>query len=177
MTTAIYQPTQTALSNLFHAQEKLDHVIENKFPRGDEDRLELKILALLTEVGEALNEFREFKFWSQDRKRREGKLIPELVDIFHFLLSIGIEIGHTDLDIFVLYEAESPLEAFGEMYLKANNLLFSRLYNLEVDHVSLELAFAAYYQLLERLGYTWHDIELAYNRKNEENHTRQETAY
>lgn len=170
-------PTQTQLANLFHAQQKLDQVIENKFPRREEDRLELKILALLTEISEALNEFREFKFWSEDRSRRNGPLIEELVDILHFMLGIGIETGHTDLEIFTLHEAENELEAFGEMYLKSNSLLFSHSYNLEIDHVTLELTFAAYYQLIEKLGYTWNHVERAYNQKNEKNHIRQETAY
>lgn len=177
MTMPATQPTQTALKVLFNTQEALDRVIEERFPRGKEDRLELKIYALLTEIGEALNEFREFKFWSQDRERRNAKLVEELVDILHFLLSIGIETGHTDLEIFAAHDAQTELEAFGEMYLKANSFLFSYNYNLEIEAANMEIAFSAYYQLIEKLGYTWSYIEKAYHGKNEKNHVRQFTAY
>ncbi|MGE7621714.1 dUTP diphosphatase [Viridibacillus sp. NPDC096237] len=59
------------LSKLFEAQRELDDYIEQQHPvQPGEDRLSKKILALLVELGECANEFRGFKFWSNDRKPR-----------------------------------------------------------------------------------------------------------
>lgn len=62
---------QASLKELFEIQAGLDSEIDLKHPvRNDEDRLEKKHTALLVELGEMMNEVREFKFWSTDRKRR-----------------------------------------------------------------------------------------------------------
>ncbi|EIJ79149.1 dUTPase [Bacillus methanolicus PB1] len=59
------------LSKLFELQRKLDDNIEKKHPRQPgEDRLAKKILALYSELGELLNEWREFKYWSYDQEPR-----------------------------------------------------------------------------------------------------------
>lgn len=58
------------LSKLFKKQKKLDdHIIAEKGLQGL-DLLDKKILALLTELGELANEWRGFKFWSEDQESR-----------------------------------------------------------------------------------------------------------
>ena len=62
------------LSKLFEMQAKLDAYIERKHPRKEnEDRLVKKILAFQVELGELANEWRGFKFWSNDQKPRMEK--------------------------------------------------------------------------------------------------------
>ncbi|OMC87444.1 hypothetical protein BK128_08435 [Viridibacillus sp. FSL H7-0596] len=57
------------LTKLFEAQAALDRDIELHHPVEDgEDRLSKKILALLVELGECANEWRGFKFWSNDQE-------------------------------------------------------------------------------------------------------------
>lgn len=60
------------LQKLFEAQAELDAFIEQQHPTlPGENRLEKKVLALLVELGECANEWRGFKFWSNDQKPRE----------------------------------------------------------------------------------------------------------
>jgi len=59
------------LKALFETQAKLDADILAKHPvQPGEDRLSKKILALQVELGECANEWRGFKFWSNDQKPR-----------------------------------------------------------------------------------------------------------
>lgn len=56
---------------LFDAQEQLDADIAEHHPvQEGEDRLSKKVLALLVELGECCQEWRGFKFWSNDQKAR-----------------------------------------------------------------------------------------------------------
>jgi len=58
------------LLKMFETQQKLDdHIVVEKGLEGV-DLLEKKILALLTELGELANEWRGFKFWSEDQDSR-----------------------------------------------------------------------------------------------------------
>lgn len=57
-------------TKLYKAQKKLDdHIVKEKGLQGV-DLLDKKILALLAELGELLNEWRGFKFWSEDLEPR-----------------------------------------------------------------------------------------------------------
>lgn len=57
------------LTKLFEMQKVLDQDIERNHPIVEgEDRLSKKILALLVELGECANEWRGFKFWSNDQE-------------------------------------------------------------------------------------------------------------
>lgn len=62
------------LQKLFEAQAELDAYIEQQHPTQDsENRLEKKVLALLVELGECANEWRGFKFWSNDQEPKTGE--------------------------------------------------------------------------------------------------------
>lgn len=64
------------LAKLFEMQRQLDERIEQKHPRQEgEDRLAKKILALMVELGELANEWRGFKFWSNDQNPRTTKIV------------------------------------------------------------------------------------------------------
>lgn len=57
------------LKPLFEMQKVLDYRIEQEHPRQEgEDRLAKKLLALQVELGECANEWRGFKFWSNNQK-------------------------------------------------------------------------------------------------------------
>jgi len=65
------------LKKLFDLQRQLDERIEQEHPRHPrEDRLEKKILALMVEIGELANEWRGFKFWSNNQEPRTEVKIP-----------------------------------------------------------------------------------------------------
>lgn len=58
------------LSKLFKAQKKLDDRIVKEKGLEGQDLLDEKILALQVELGELANEWRGFKFWSEDQEPR-----------------------------------------------------------------------------------------------------------
>lgn len=104
------------LKKLFEAQADLDkHIIEKKGLQGV-DLLPNLILALQVELGECANEWRGFKYWSDDQEPRinvpyhtlsaniytgekfpdveyKNLLLEEYVDCLHFILSIGNYLG------------------------------------------------------------------------------------
>jgi dimeric dUTPase (all-alpha-NTP-PPase superfamily) len=64
------------LRELFEIQAGLDaEILKNHPIQPGEDRLEKKHAALLVELGEMFNEWRAFKFWSDDQKPRTFKRI------------------------------------------------------------------------------------------------------
>lgn len=56
------------LNKLFAAQKELDAHIEREKELEGQDLLDKKILALQVELGELANEWRGFKFWSENQK-------------------------------------------------------------------------------------------------------------
>lgn len=59
------------LTKLFETQKQLDDRIIEKHGLQDMDRLPYLVLALQVELGECANEWRGFKYWSEDRERGE----------------------------------------------------------------------------------------------------------
>lgn len=110
------------LEKLFVMQKELDARIEQEHPhRNGENRLESKSLALLVELGEAANEYRVFKFWSNDQYTRVG-LLEKLVDCLHFILSIGNDVdakAHNMLDIMGYENFNRPIRGFNITYFYA----------------------------------------------------------
>lgn len=64
------------LQKLFEMQAKLDADITANHPvQKGENRLEKKVMALLVELGECANEWRGFKFWSNDQESRTEEIV------------------------------------------------------------------------------------------------------
>lgn len=180
------------LSKLFEMQQELDGYIEREHPRKPkEDRLAKKILALLVELGELANEWRDFKFWSYDQKPRtkmhktyssvlgieknySNPLLEEYVDCLHFILSIGLE-----LNIPVIYGTKTKWDELtsDETDITQQFLLVFENVNRLVHPIDWINLFEEFYILGELLGFTWEQIEQAYMSKNAENHARQKNGY
>lgn len=181
------------LSKLFETQRVLDERIELEHPPVEgEDRLAKKILALQVELGECANEWRGFKFWSNDQEPRmkvlkhevmNGEdqyfypLLEEYVDCLHFILSIGL---HLDAEI----EAMERLIGFNSRPDRDTTFVFSKVFNNLSSMIFSEEVEGHYYnafqwlmELGHKLGFTWEQIEQAYYDKNVINHTRQNTGY
>jgi len=184
------------LSKLFEMQRQLDEKIEREHPRQpDEDRLAKKILALMVELGELANEWRGFKFWSEDQIPRtrvlvnrttddigfkyigpehiKNPLLEEYVDCLHFILSIGLDI--TDPELIELREIDKA-ETITEQFIMIFDAV-GELYEFEYEHWDYESLLIKFVDLGEMLGFTWKQIEEAYMRKNAVNHHRQENGY
>jgi len=190
------------LVKLFDAQRKLDEHITRKKGLEGQDLFAKKILALLVELGELANEWRGFKFWSNNQeprtrhvepdiehfdKTREARwkesnpLLEEYVDCLHFILSIGLELG--------IDEVADELE-FKKHYFLSSNTTLSCFIGLNYDIANLyyqrddednvylyESIFSEVISLGEMLGFTWEQVEEAYFQKNAINHERQENGY
>lgn len=184
------------LARLFETQRMLDdRIIKEKGLEG-QDLLPMKILALQVELGELANEWRGFKFWSEDRKPRgqgtyleyrtidaggnrwvtKNPLLEEYVDCLHFILSIGNEIGANE---FLRTRSDWSFMCATDI-TAIFNTLFKVDWTKALDG-SLEneyfSGFEYFMTLGEVLDFTWEEVEQAYYAKNEINHERQSTGY
>lgn len=199
-------------NELYHEQLKLDHRIkkEKDLAYIDEgDLINAKILALSTEVGELANEWRGFKFWSDNRKPKEavkgicktcigrgkvnGKkcddcdgddfiiikddMLEEYVDVIHFMLSIGNDIGFRD------YNHLKPIKPYIDI-TQTFNMVYSNIslfhmyrFNNCYQHTAYVELFNLILGLGELLDYKGTQIQRAYHTKNKKNHNRQDTGY
>lgn len=174
------------LQILFQAQGELDLHILDKHPElKGQDNLSWKVLSFQVELGECANEWRGFKKWSSDQNPRTHKIIKvgendtcetnplleEYVDCLHFLLSIGLEIECTNIEVIAEVQEENIIDAFLSVFehcimmdIMPNKQLYANLFG---HFVSLGIM----------LGFTWEQIEAAYFEKNKVNHERQNKGY
>ncbi len=175
------------LQPLFETQKILDQRIVDQHGLEGQDLLQEKILALQVELGELANEWRGFKFWSEDREPRtkvpitawgepyKNPLLEEYVDCLHFILSIGN-------DVLVENVKPTKLISFSANITGQFNALFHLISHCDavtllIDDGAYRVIFNNFLHLGESLGFTWEQIEEAYFDKNRINHTRQNTGY
>lgn len=176
------------LNKLFEMQKELDEKILERFPNlRNEDLLPKKILALQVELGELANEWREFKFWSENQEprtsavgtglRKKNPLLEEYVDCLHFILSIGLE-----LKIKIAYARETQsnktniTKLFTSLFV-GSGIIGSAESDNEINYVNYLSLMSDFIRLGQLLDFTWTEIEQAYLDKNKVNHARQESGY
>jgi len=200
------------LNKLFEAQRKLDERIVKEKGLENEDLLDKKILALQVELGELANNWRGFKFWSENQEPRtygfdddkdceycngtgtvrehpsdtgyscpdcEGSgfmyynpLLEEYVDVLHFILSIGNDLGISKFDEYRIIQPESNItDCFLSIFECVSSL------DITKDSHDFSYLFRRFKELGRSLGFTWEQIEQAYFEKNKVNHKRQESGY
>ncbi|WP_096435932.1 dUTP diphosphatase [Alteribacter populi] len=175
------------LKKLFKMQKELDQDIVKRKGLEGQDLLPKKILALQVELGELANEWRGFKFWSENQKprtkvgltsfhaAREGKtrnpLLEEYVDCLHFILSIGIESKLTE---------NVKVENWPSIKTESSfRLMYSFIEDFQKGSIQTRYnaLFTEFHFLGESLGFTWDEIEQAYFDKNAINLERQRSGY
>ncbi|WP_110927364.1 dUTP diphosphatase [Bacillus massiliglaciei] len=160
------------VAKLMEMQKALDRHIETKHGLGEEDLLDRKILALLTEVGELANETRCFKFWSQKGPSEKEIIAAEYVDGIHFILSIGLELGlQPEVPSVFSMEVRSQTEQFLQVFHSIVKLRESK------SSGDYQAVFGEYLRLGKMLGFSAAEIEEAYVSKNEVNYERQKKGY
>jgi|1048.fasta_scaffold00598_6 dimeric dUTPase (all-alpha-NTP-PPase superfamily) len=159
------------LKPLINEQAKLDAHIQSQHQVTYANTREKRILALLVEIGEMINETKTFKFWSKKPSAEKPIILDEYADGLHFLLSLSIEVQSQKMnyDIQPLYLSLT----------QATILVFQHVSELSKHwHVKhLESAFQAYLNLIPLLGFTADDVVQAYFKKLGVNYTRQQNAY
>ncbi|AIW03685.1 nucleoside triphosphate pyrophosphohydrolase [Bacillus phage Pascal] len=195
------------LKELFEIQAGLDaEILKNHPIQPGEDRLEKKHAALLVELGEMFNEWRAFKFWSNDQTPRTEIDIKCLECEGLGLISHDEECaycegtGYIKGDL-VLKELVDCLHFVLSIGIEMQNihpvflaLVAEEARAVKYDYQSIEQAFISLLQLdwtaddyeeginyfigfTEKLGYTWEQVTEAYLEKNQENHYRQMNGY
>ncbi|MET3700147.1 dimeric dUTPase (all-alpha-NTP-PPase superfamily) [Bacillus oleivorans] len=180
------------LSKLFEAQAELDKRIVKEKGLEGQDLLPKKILALQVELGELANEWRGFKFWSEDQRPRISKteyikgvglvttnpLLEEYVDCLHFILSIGNEYGYKNEPTLAIVP-DNVLDQLNDLFkivAYMDNLYKDMGYGCGV-HDFYDDLLGNFMNLGKLLGFTCEQIEQAYFEKNKINHGRQENGY
>ncbi|WP_445429257.1 dUTP diphosphatase [Bacillus atrophaeus] len=183
------------LQKMFEMQKVLDdRIIKEKGLEG-QDLLPNLILALQVELAECANEWRGFKYWSNDREPRicvidkkgqtakeyyKNPLLEEYVDCLHFILSIGNRLGINDSDTICDIHSEYLRTINGSNTAKLFSFLFSISYSLihrNLDKETYINLFTSFFTLGEQLGFTGEQVEAAYMEKNAVNHQRQQEGY
>lgn len=159
------------LKPLINEQAKLDAHIQTQHQVTYANTRDKRILALLVEIGEMINETKTFKFWSKKPSAEKPIILDEYADGLHFLLSLSIEVQSQKMN----YEIQ-PLQV---TLTQATILVFQHVSELSKHwHVKhLESAFQAYLNLIPLLGFTADDVVQAYFKKLGVNYTRQQNAY
>ncbi|AKO92691.1 hypothetical protein BEH_11655 [Priestia filamentosa] len=182
------------LERLFEIQKTLDEkIVENKGLQG-ENLLDKKVLALQVELGECANEYRVFKFWSNDQEPRtawkqpsyrggyieRNLVLEEYVDCLHFILSIGLELSISGNVVRNerFNKNRNVIQQFTSMFVAISDLLGNIWLDRPAGIVDQYHDMVTQFILLgEKLGFTGEQIEQAYLDKNKVNHERQANGY
>ncbi|MCK0471369.1 dUTP diphosphatase [Halalkalibacter sp. APA_J-10(15)] len=161
------------IETLFTIQKKLNDRIMAEHQLVENDLFQEQLLAFVVEIGELANETRCFKYWSRKGASEQKVILEEYVDGVHFLLTIGLALGYTDIK--VNDAAPSSQGSLTEQFLTVMKLTH-QLEGVRDINTYNEL-FQAYVALGVTLGFTMADIEQAYLEKNKVNHQRQDEGY
>ena len=134
-----------------------------------DDIVDLKIAAFKVELAELANETKFFKFWSNKPMSSREVILEEFVDGIHFLLSIAIE---RKWDLYVK-EVKAHSVDKEKFYVELFNDLFEAEFRSSGEWNRM---FKYYLAIGHKLGFTEEDISVAYVKKNEKNHQRQNTG-
>lgn len=130
-----------------------------------------RILALMVEIGELANETRSFKFWSFKKPSEKEVLLEELSDCVHFAVSLGIDLGDDAAELAFEAKDASLSEQFIDWMAETARLKS----NFTLTQYRLVLSYVGSVALA--MGFEADDVFDFYVKKNEINHTRQETQY
>ena len=159
------------LDDLYAMQSELDERIFKQHQITRAETSYKRVLALIVELGECVNETRCFKFWSVKGSQPKEVILEEFVDGIHFLLSIGLDLNDQSKHIESKETSDDLSKAYLEMFRLSSSL--SEDYTLTRYYQ----CFSCYLGIAELLGFSELDIHSFYMMKNKENHSRQNNNY
>ena len=168
------------VKRLHQMQEQFDAmVLDNAEERlSQEEQVKRLFLALIVEVGELANEEKSFKFWKKKKERDREKILMEYSDGYHFILSIGNNLGHTaTYEYFKTRQKKDLIELFLDVFSAIQILYYSRKQKNGLTESCYKLLYTSYLELGERLGFNSDDVINAYEEKNRINIQRQKEGY
>jgi dimeric dUTPase (all-alpha-NTP-PPase superfamily) len=177
------------LAKYFEVQKVLRERIIEQHDLCEQELLPNLICALNVEIAELANETRCFKHWSIKPPSPKEVILGEYVDVFHFLLEVGLseyeQYGETFQILMFLdtrlepIEYNSLTEQFNSLFTEIgilNDSLFENCYTANSIEDSYNNLFRLFIGLGNKLGFTWDEIEQAYFSKNAINHERQDSG-
>ena len=147
------------IKKMLEAQKELDAAL---FQKGGLKEYPIKQIktAYRVELGEALQEWKSFKYWKKNKGIIDiNKLLEEIADCLHFALSLEGEIKNCNFEKvaeedFKYYDKYDIYEMLDECFTIYNTIL--------KDTIALGL----------KLGFTLEQLEEAYYKKNKTNWNR-----
>ena len=132
-------------------------------------------IALRVELHELVNECHDiWKYWKQ-KAVNPDRIIDELVDVIHFLHLILNKMNY-DADYHVREINRNVVDDEKTEYVTS---ILGRAHHVNylIKADNLHTTYAQLLMLANRYAFTLEDIEQAYDRKNAENHARQNRNY
>ncbi|MER2154751.1 MAG: dUTP diphosphatase [Solibacillus sp.] len=173
--TAKMQLWSERTARLFEMQARLDTLIcESNGIQIIEHNSE-HLLATIVELAEVAQEEQSFKYWKKNKEVDRAKLLEELADVMHFIISRGVQNGIRRIST-VETVAEYQFDTVAEQILYIIELLLS---NREKESTTTHYPtlFKAFVNLSEMFGFTWDELSDEYLRKNTVNLARQNQNY
>lgn len=151
------------LPRLFLYQSQLNNQIRKA--RGLKGGLiDTQRLALLVEIAELCNAWREFKVWRADRSPRRPEMLEEYSDCLHFFASMGLMLGVDPKAVEMqAIQLEDTITQFQE--------LFRRVAGIKTPE-DWEEAFRLFLGFRKVLGISQEEIERAHMEKHRINYKR-----
>lgn len=181
-----------SIKRLFEMQKELDERIVKEKKLETRDLIEEKVLAMQVELAECANEWRGFKYWSENQEPTtevyygppelpwvgtyENPLLEEYVDVLHFILSLGNLLDLSEMVVNEFEYHEQEIEGKIQTTMKFNDVFYHASKTL-LENDNYDILAYEFLQLGEMLGFTWSEIEQAYYEKNKVNHERQNNGY
>lgn len=162
------------IERLFGLQKELNTRIVLEHKLQDENLYNQRMVAFLVELGELANETRCFKYWSKKPASAKEVILEEYVDGLHFVLSIGLDMGFTDLRL------PNEVNLRDKMDKIALTDVFLSLYqrgSKQLSNEEFNTFFDEFLGLGVKLGFSFEEVEAAYLEKNLVNHERQDKGY
>ncbi len=164
--------TQTIeLKELYKRQSELDARIASNHHTSYEATNDDRLMALIVEIGELVNETRCFKYWSNKGPSARGILLDEYADGMHFLLSLGIPLNVQKTKYEIVKSNLRLTRQFHLLYKAAVELVES----YDVAHYTN--AYQLFLNLIPSLGFSVEEVVSAYQAKLEVNYQRQNSNY
>lgn len=163
------------INEMLHMQAKLDEAIMKEYGLTEIDEENLR-MAILDEVGELTHELKgNWCWWKKTQPPVDmGKVLGELVDIWHFVLSYQNHFNFgEEARLSYLNEEELSSGTLKRLRTKKNNLpkVLTRLVIFESSIIPMLIAITEY------LGFTIEQVYEAYGDKNKINYQRLKEGY
>lgn len=159
------------LTECLQKQKTLDERIMALHGQVRESTRLKRILALIVEIAELANETRAFKYWSLKGPSDRDTLLEEFSDTVHFILSLGIDLGHDEL---TFDHEPSPLN-LSELFIEWTKEAV--LLNEHFNEIQYQKVLTRMGQVADACGFSEEDILYSYHAKNDTNHKRQDQSY